>query len=232
MRCLGARGFHFHSHLRSGLHFGFNILGVHCSPTRIAAGESPCGRPAHRALLAHVVRVICAHGLRDGARDVLRAFPPMSDARSIPEARARSRATDRAPFVCTVPAPLLASAGRLQTRACREPRGMGSRRLPLPSIPLGCRSAARYAALPSLYVGSLTRRPLQGHKYIRPKSIHDADTTEEFSKHYMYLACIQFINSVRIHACDHLSSTSTHRVYRSRLHHYVGTLQCSTTSQP
>ncbi|KAI0705388.1 hypothetical protein C8Q76DRAFT_630604 [Earliella scabrosa] len=38
---------------------------------------------------------------------------------------------------------------------------------------------------------------LRGHKYIRPKSIHDADTTEEFSKHYMYLACIQFINSVK-----------------------------------
>ncbi|TBU45498.1 Phosphotyrosyl phosphatase activator [Dichomitus squalens] len=38
---------------------------------------------------------------------------------------------------------------------------------------------------------------LRGHKYIRPKSIHDAETTEEFSKHYMYLACIQFINSVK-----------------------------------
>ncbi len=36
-----------------------------------------------------------------------------------------------------------------------------------------------------------------GHKYIRPKSIHDSDTVEEFSKHYMYLACIKFINSVR-----------------------------------
>ncbi|KAI0356875.1 Phosphotyrosyl phosphatase activator [Trametes cingulata] len=38
---------------------------------------------------------------------------------------------------------------------------------------------------------------LRGHKYIRPKSIHDADTVEEFSKHYMYLACIKFINSVK-----------------------------------
>ncbi|KAI0657502.1 Phosphotyrosyl phosphatase activator [Cubamyces menziesii] len=38
---------------------------------------------------------------------------------------------------------------------------------------------------------------LRGHKYIRPKSIHDSDTVEEFSKHYMYLACIRFINSVK-----------------------------------
>ncbi|KAL1948423.1 hypothetical protein VTO73DRAFT_12498 [Trametes versicolor] len=38
---------------------------------------------------------------------------------------------------------------------------------------------------------------LQGHKYIRPKSIHDSDTVEEFSKHYMYLACIKFINSIK-----------------------------------
>ncbi|KAI8989105.1 hypothetical protein BD414DRAFT_460529 [Trametes punicea] len=38
---------------------------------------------------------------------------------------------------------------------------------------------------------------LRGHKYIRPKSIHDNDTVEEFSKHYMYLACIKFINSVK-----------------------------------
>lgn len=38
---------------------------------------------------------------------------------------------------------------------------------------------------------------LRGHKYIRPKSIHDQDTVEEFSKYYMYLACIKFINSVK-----------------------------------
>ena len=49
--------------------------------------------------------------------------------------------------------------------------------------------------VPHLPTCSLTS-PL-GHKYIRPKSIHDPDTTEEFSKHYMYLACIQFINSVK-----------------------------------
>ncbi|KAJ1965739.1 Serine/threonine-protein phosphatase 2A activator 2 [Dimargaris xerosporica] len=38
---------------------------------------------------------------------------------------------------------------------------------------------------------------LRGHKYIRPKSIHDAETVDEFAKDYMYLACIKFINSVK-----------------------------------
>ncbi len=37
----------------------------------------------------------------------------------------------------------------------------------------------------------------QGHKYIKPKTIHDNEVLEEFAKDYMYLACIQFINSVR-----------------------------------
>eukprot|EP00299_Pterocystis_sp_00344_P003489 c14247_g1_i1.p1 GENE.c14247_g1_i1~~c14247_g1_i1.p1 ORF type:complete len:401 (+),score=92.60 c14247_g1_i1:44-1246(+) len=35
------------------------------------------------------------------------------------------------------------------------------------------------------------------HKYIRPKSIHDADILEQFSQDYMYLACVHFINSVK-----------------------------------
>ncbi|KAI0252737.1 Phosphotyrosyl phosphatase activator [Lactifluus subvellereus] len=38
---------------------------------------------------------------------------------------------------------------------------------------------------------------LRGHKYLRPKSIHDNEVTEEFSKDYMYFACIRFINSVK-----------------------------------
>lgn len=47
---------------------------------------------------------------------------------------------------------------------------------------------------------------LQGHKYIRPKSIHDSELVDEYAKDYMYLACIKFINSV----CPTLSpSTST-----------------------
>jgi serine/threonine-protein phosphatase 2A activator len=35
------------------------------------------------------------------------------------------------------------------------------------------------------------------HKYIKPRSIHDADTVEQFSSSYMYLACIHFINTVK-----------------------------------
>ncbi|KAF9918894.1 Serine/threonine-protein phosphatase 2A activator 2, partial [Modicella reniformis] len=38
---------------------------------------------------------------------------------------------------------------------------------------------------------------LRGHKYIRPKSIHDNDVVSEFAKDYMYLSCVKFINSVK-----------------------------------
>ncbi|CUA68609.1 peptidylprolyl isomerase [Rhizoctonia solani] len=38
---------------------------------------------------------------------------------------------------------------------------------------------------------------LVGHPHLRPKSIHNADVIEEFAQHYMYFACIQFINSVK-----------------------------------
>ncbi|TFY53544.1 hypothetical protein EVJ58_g9396, partial [Rhodofomes roseus] len=38
---------------------------------------------------------------------------------------------------------------------------------------------------------------LRGHKHIKPKSIHDSDIVDEYSKHYMYFACIKFINSVK-----------------------------------
>ncbi|TFY81861.1 hypothetical protein EWM64_g2155 [Hericium alpestre] len=38
---------------------------------------------------------------------------------------------------------------------------------------------------------------LRGHKYLRPKSIHDPEIVDEFAKDYMYFACIQFINSVK-----------------------------------
>jgi hypothetical protein len=36
-----------------------------------------------------------------------------------------------------------------------------------------------------------------GHKFVRPKGIHDPEIVEELAKDYMYFACIQFINSVR-----------------------------------
>ncbi|CEP18277.1 hypothetical protein [Parasitella parasitica] len=38
---------------------------------------------------------------------------------------------------------------------------------------------------------------LLDHKYIKPKSIRDVDTVDAFSKSYMYLACIHFINTVK-----------------------------------
>ncbi|KAH9474472.1 Serine/threonine-protein phosphatase 2A activator 2 [Psilocybe cubensis] len=38
---------------------------------------------------------------------------------------------------------------------------------------------------------------LRGHKYIRPKAIHDAEIVEEYSQYYMYFACIAFINSIK-----------------------------------
>ncbi|KAJ3161070.1 Serine/threonine-protein phosphatase 2A activator 2 [Geranomyces michiganensis] len=50
-----------------------------------------------------------------------------------------------------------------------------------------------YHFLPFLFGAS----QLADHKYIRPKAIHDPDIIEQFSRDYMYLACIQFINSVK-----------------------------------
>ncbi|OAD72265.1 hypothetical protein PHYBLDRAFT_177690 [Phycomyces blakesleeanus NRRL 1555(-)] len=50
-----------------------------------------------------------------------------------------------------------------------------------------------YHFLPFLFGSS----QLIDHKYIRPKSIHDSEIVEEFSKDYMYLACIHFINTVK-----------------------------------
>ncbi|THU84548.1 Phosphotyrosyl phosphatase activator, partial [Dendrothele bispora CBS 962.96] len=38
---------------------------------------------------------------------------------------------------------------------------------------------------------------LRGHKYIRPKAIHDPEIVEEYAKEYIYFACIRFINSVK-----------------------------------
>lgn len=50
-----------------------------------------------------------------------------------------------------------------------------------------------YHFLPFMFGSS----QLMEHKYIRPKSIHDPDTVAEFSRSYMYLACIQFINTIK-----------------------------------
>ncbi|KAF9262725.1 Phosphotyrosyl phosphatase activator [Marasmius fiardii PR-910] len=50
-----------------------------------------------------------------------------------------------------------------------------------------------YHFLPFLWGSS----QLRGHKYIRPKAIHDAEIVEEYAKQYIYFACIQFINSIK-----------------------------------
>jgi len=38
---------------------------------------------------------------------------------------------------------------------------------------------------------------LRNHPHIKPKSIHNKELVDEYAKHYMYLACIKFINSVK-----------------------------------
>lgn len=38
---------------------------------------------------------------------------------------------------------------------------------------------------------------LREHKYLKPKSIHSNDVIAEYSKDYMYLSCIEFVNSVK-----------------------------------
>ncbi|KIM80663.1 hypothetical protein PILCRDRAFT_528915 [Piloderma croceum F 1598] len=38
---------------------------------------------------------------------------------------------------------------------------------------------------------------LRGHKFVRPKAIHDAEIVDELSKQYIYFSCIQFINSIK-----------------------------------
>lgn len=37
---------------------------------------------------------------------------------------------------------------------------------------------------------------LKQHPRLRPKCIHDKEVVEAFAKDYMYLSCIQFIDSV------------------------------------
>lgn len=38
---------------------------------------------------------------------------------------------------------------------------------------------------------------LVGHRHLRPKSIHEPDLLDMYGGEYMYLACIQFINSIK-----------------------------------
>jgi serine/threonine-protein phosphatase 2A activator len=58
--------------------------------------------------------------------------------------------------------------------------------------------------------GCFSLKYFPGHKYLRPKSIHDHEVVEECSKDYMYFGCIQFINSVRLtrSAVNHFQSVA------------------------
>ncbi|KAJ1843819.1 Serine/threonine-protein phosphatase 2A activator 2 [Coemansia sp. RSA 2708] len=38
---------------------------------------------------------------------------------------------------------------------------------------------------------------LRTHKHLKPKSIHNAEILDEFSKDYMYLECVRFVNSIK-----------------------------------
>lgn len=60
------------------------------------------------------------------------------------------------------------------------------------AIPLRRFAALRYDALSSIASSRA------GHPYIRPKAIHDRDIVEEAAGDYMYMAMIQFVNSVRM----------------------------------
>jgi serine/threonine-protein phosphatase 2A activator len=38
---------------------------------------------------------------------------------------------------------------------------------------------------------------LKGHKYMKPKSIHNQDILDSFSHEYLYLGCVQFVKQVK-----------------------------------
>lgn len=50
-----------------------------------------------------------------------------------------------------------------------------------------------YHFLPFIFGSS----QLIDHKYMKPKSIHNEDILENFSKEYLYLSCIQFVKKVK-----------------------------------
>ncbi|KAL4067463.1 hypothetical protein V8B97DRAFT_1873560 [Scleroderma yunnanense] len=58
-----------------------------------------------------------------------------------------------------------------------------------------------YHFLPFLFGSSQLRGThagiFVGHKYLRPKAIHDSEVVEELANDYMYFACIKFINSIK-----------------------------------
>ncbi|CAA6665007.1 unnamed protein product [Spirodela intermedia] len=71
---------------------------------------------------------------------------------------------------------------KLQTVYCLEPAGSH-----------GVWGLDDYHFLPFIF-GSAQ---LVDHKYMKPKSIHNHDITENFSREYMYLGCIEFVKKVK-----------------------------------
>jgi len=77
-----------------------------------------------------------------------------------------------------------------------------------------------------------------GHKFVRPKGIHDKDIVEELAPQNMYFDCVKFVCSVRLHSPangpgrSHGSRSpmvffwSQLCVCRSRPSHWRGTHQC------
>lgn len=71
---------------------------------------------------------------------------------------------------------------KLQTVYCLEPAGSH-----------GVWGLDDYHFLPFIF-GSAQ---LVDHKYMKPKSIHNQDIVENFSREYMYLGCIEFVKKVK-----------------------------------
>ena len=109
---------------------------------------------------------------------------------------------------------------------------MGPRRLSFPSLLVWIISAKRYCT------GVLTFTPHRwtqpwldhsvGHKYLRPKAIHDSEVVDELANDYIYFACIKFINSVRLFFSFQLFPDIP---IRSRRLRSDGIRQCWMTSQ-
>jgi hypothetical protein len=55
---------------------------------------------------------------------------------------------------------------------------------------------------------------LVGHRFVRPRGIHDADIVEALAPQYMYFDCVRYVNSVRAHARTR-THTERHRERRT-----------------
>lgn len=106
---------------------------------------------------------------------------------------------------------------------------LGSRRLSFFAFPLWFCAATRHVAI-SHRVQRVLTSSTAGHKFVRPKAIHDPEIVDELSKDYMYFSCIKFINSVRIFRIACLVAISRFG-HRSRQPHLGGTRQCWMTYQ-